>query len=683
MEKTSSISQITLERNPRGFVNGLYSMASEWLLILLLLIDAALSYLLTRFAHHCKLQIPCILCSRLDHIFADERIDFYTTLLCKNHKIGISALVYCHIHNKLVDAGGMCEECMMSLPLQNGSNSDKLGMDIEQYHNGLTSTVSSKTCTCCSKLCTVKPNLKLQPLPPIGRSIRTHPKPPLPHHPPRNIRLNHQDSLKRIRDRFSGPVNPQLGNKGDHFSHVGYTELKIASDTESEFPFSDDDDLNSVLREIIDDKNLIVLRHGKDQMQNGDTKSVEKNTELASDIGVSLLDQYLQKNENVSRDVKGWVSTIGYGLEDIKWEQSKGKNIVLVNGLNNDEKPTSKLEPFLHDNPSSSVPDPDEKSCGIGTCQMAAISDEKPTEVSKTIESTENVDHTSKVAEQTANPDPLHENDMTRDDISGSEYIEGSSVSEIEGESMVDTLKRQHEHDRKSMANLCKELEEERNASAEAANEAMSMITRLQEEKAALHMEALQYLRLMEEQAEYDMDALEKANELLAEKEKEMQDMEAELDIYRMDEDETESRNNKIEQNRINEKILEIKNSLLDFNAEKEYISHCLKELERKLHHIFCVNGKKQKDDEKVLIEENDDKKELVKNSSEALNSFQNEIADLNVRLEALEADRELLSHILYSLKNGHGLQFIEEVCRQLSELRRAVIDTKSLNSSS
>lgn len=111
--------------------------------------------------------------------------------------------------------------------------------------------------------------------------------------------------------------------------------------------------------------------------------------------------------------------------------------------------------------------------------------------------------------------------------------LDGSIVNEIEGESLVDRLKRQVEHDRKTMNALYKELEEERNASAVSANEAMAMITRLQEEKAALHMEALQYLRMMEEQAEYDMEALQKANDLLAEKEKEMQDLEAELDFFR------------------------------------------------------------------------------------------------------------------------------------------------------
>ncbi|CAI9102699.1 OLC1v1001009C3 [Oldenlandia corymbosa var. corymbosa] len=111
--------------------------------------------------------------------------------------------------------------------------------------------------------------------------------------------------------------------------------------------------------------------------------------------------------------------------------------------------------------------------------------------------------------------------------------LDGSIVSEIEGESEVDRLKRQVEHDKKLMNALYKELEEERNASAIAANQAMAMITRLQEEKAALQMEALQFIRMMEEQAEYDGEDLQKANDLLADKEREIQELEVELEAYK------------------------------------------------------------------------------------------------------------------------------------------------------
>ena len=52
----------------------------------------------------------------------------------------------------------------------------------------------------------------------------------------------------------------------------------------------------------------------------------------------------------------------------------------------------------------------------------------------------------------------------------------------------------------------------ERSASTIAANQTMAMITRLQEEKAAMQMEAPQYQRMMEEQSEYDQEALPSCN---------------------------------------------------------------------------------------------------------------------------------------------------------------------------
>ncbi|KAK8703168.1 hypothetical protein V6N13_021495 [Hibiscus sabdariffa] len=87
--------------------------------------------------------------------------------------------------------------------------------------------------------------------------------------------------------------------------------------------------------------------------------------------------------------------------------------------------------------------------------------------------------------------------------------------------------------DRKSLMALYMELDEERNASAVAAYNAMAMITRLQAEKAAVQMEALQYQRMMEEQAEYDQETLEEMTNLVAKREEELCELEAELEIYR------------------------------------------------------------------------------------------------------------------------------------------------------
>ncbi|KAK7411502.1 hypothetical protein VNO78_02936 [Psophocarpus tetragonolobus] len=100
-------------------------------------------------------------------------------------------------------------------------------------------------------------------------------------------------------------------------------------------------------------------------------------------------------------------------------------------------------------------------------------------------------------------------------------------------DAILNNLKRQVRLDRKSLMALYMELDEERSASAVAANNAMAMITRLQAEKAAVQMEALQYQRMMEEQAEYDEEALQASNDMLIKREEELKALEAELEIYR------------------------------------------------------------------------------------------------------------------------------------------------------
>ncbi|WOL12651.1 myosin-binding protein 2-like [Canna indica] len=118
---------------------------------------------------------------------------------------------------------------------------------------------------------------------------------------------------------------------------------------------------------------------------------------------------------------------------------------------------------------------------------------------------------------------------------SGTESLDGSVASESEGcdTFTVDQLKAALEAERKALSSLYAELEEERSSSAIAANQTMAMITRLQEEKAAMQMEALQYQRMMEEQSEYDQEALHLLNELMMKREKEKLELEKELEMYR------------------------------------------------------------------------------------------------------------------------------------------------------
>lgn len=123
-----------------------------------------------------------------------------------------------------------------------------------------------------------------------------------------------------------------------------------------------------------------------------------------------------------------------------------------------------------------------------------------------------------------------------RDFGSEEESVDGSVMSELEGDEgvvTIESLKSAIRAERKNLQALYAELEEERSASAEAANQAMAMINRLQEEKAAVQMEAFQYQRMMEEQSEYDQEALQLMNDLMVKREKEKQELEKELELYR------------------------------------------------------------------------------------------------------------------------------------------------------
>ncbi|CAN6572762.1 unnamed protein product [Malus baccata var. baccata] len=129
----------------------------------------------------------------------------------------------------------------------------------------------------------------------------------------------------------------------------------------------------------------------------------------------------------------------------------------------------------------------------------------------------------------------LHKKPDDKMESAVEEYLDGSAVRETEERDPFTTIGRLKEAltaERKSLSSLYAELEEERSASAIAANQTMAMITRLQEEKAAMQMEALQYQRMMEEQSEYDQDALQLLNDLMNKKEKEKQELERELEIY-------------------------------------------------------------------------------------------------------------------------------------------------------
>ncbi|KAI3460941.1 hypothetical protein Pfo_017604 [Paulownia fortunei] len=716
------------KRKNRGFMTLLSSAACEWFLIFLLFVDTALSYLLTKFAQYCELQTPCPFCSRLDHVFGKKKKGCYWSLVCSKHKEEISSLVYCSVHGKLADVHGMCEECLTPIARQNNSESDrllvgKLWVDVERsfFQNLMLNksiqlgSLGCRTCSCCNKTWSAKSKaerlLELNPVW-LGAS-KANVKPPLPH-VPGHSRFSRRDSLKRLRDKFIAPMTyqPTGGNSIHTLSDVGYTKLKVSSDSESEVPLSEDDDDGNT---GTSGNNYVKPDHdvefGRRDLPKTPVNNVasEKQTHQGSEMKdqPDLLDLNEPKNVNSSSSD----ALMDHGLRELSWAEyyHKPSPHLTTELISLDDVPqppdvgslgasaetsnfslphTSALSALsellsLHTVPSSSnTVTISKKPINIGgTCEKVNKSVTNYTEAAagtssddthssesncknltaSLSQSTENMElscghevepinasDSSRTEEdmksvsqvttfeegvlpKDTSPRPHDEHNEPRKDEDSSsqalplsaflkrndssyESLDGISVSDIEGESIVDRLRRQVEHDRSCMNSLYKELEEERNAAAIAANQAMAMITRLQEEKAALHMEALQYLRMMEEQAEYDMEALERANDLLAEKEKELQDLETELEFCRNNfpdesakEDirkETSVLENHVaahcescpvtyidsksaQVSKANGNCKPMSSSVSNFEDEKLYISQCLKKLEKKLRQAY------------------------------------------------------------------------------------------------
>ncbi|PAN47316.1 hypothetical protein PAHAL_9G251500 [Panicum hallii] len=308
------------------------------------------------------------------------------------------------------------------------------------------------------------------------------------------------------------------------------------------------------------------------------------------------------------------------------------------------------------------------------------------------------------------------------------EPSDGSLTDDIEGESSLENVKKQLELNKKSMAALYKELEEERSASAVAASQTMAMINRLQEEKAAMQMEALQYLRMMEQQADHDHEAIQNLHDLLTEREKELLDMDAELaNCRRLLESEPfngarldaiDTMNNTIGDRNLAFEFVNgldfVRSTMSRFEDEKAYILESLSRLEENLgistnrlasdeisqedllfedhtradgryrensqldEHMSGESTSDQQHGGHEIVEDNKDKCPCSPSHNDNMGGvagLKNEISLLNIRLMALEVDQEFLKQVLSSLQCGSdGLRCIQEITSHLAELRRVAI---------
>ncbi|KAI3960163.1 hypothetical protein MKW98_016887 [Papaver atlanticum] len=807
-----------LRVNPPGIKACLTSAVLEWFLIGLLYINALLSYVITKFARSFKLQTPCLLCSRLDHVVGDEKPGFYKDLICSTHQLEVSSLVFCHIHNKIADVHGLCESCLFSFATERKSNPEtfrllvgKLGTDLTDDETKVIHSSNERQCTCCtevfnSRLYTqgflqmksIEPDVgELND--PFPRSVRTN----------RSLSINGLKNKKRVttpksvnwsggRNRSFDPlttvgytevkITSDSETEAPFSDALGYTEVKLTSDSESEVPFSDEDQHHNYGNDLVSGEHGLEKEFvGKFVEPDSYTGNPEKSprnvpNDLVKEklihqdsieklIHQDSMPEHLILFPDVQLDVGKPLSSaidIGHGLEELNWHQEQKSNpSVLSEPLHDVPPPPDSCEAVVEVSEKTLVVKETSEGEEPYKLERALITEVGPelnqgelmnetsTKTTKLIDlsdayklalSNKGSQVSSSFAEQLTPKGSVKvtdelklllsqlsaargidlPNDMTSPRILGNAEelknseasseigmqilqrritlernesnlsLDGSIVSEIEGESVVDRLKRQVEYDRKSMNALYKELEEERNASAIAANQAMAMITRLQEEKATLHMEALQYLRMMEEQSEYDVEAIQKAHDLLARREKEMQDLEAELEIYKEKCESSfppnkdyEDINKQKTDSTHGEKDLKIsKECLIEFENERLYITQCMEKLEKKLQ-LFSNNGIQEEvlngeycenkthdtsDQEQIDGAVKGHKLDGVDSSNNKetdLVSVLNEVSELNERLKALEADRNFLEHTINSLRNGdEGVQFIQKIAHHLQEIR-------------
>ncbi|CAL9215507.1 unnamed protein product [Arabidopsis halleri] len=227
----------------------------------------------------------------------------------------------------------------------------------------------------------------------------------------------------------------------------------------------------------------------------------------------------------------------------------------------------------------------------------------------------------------------------------------GSESEVLDGDSILQHLNRQVRLDRKSLMDLYMELDEERSASAVAANNAMAMITRLQAEKAAVQMEALQYQRMMDEQAEYDQEALQSMNGFLVKREEEMKELEAEIEVYRL------------RYGLLREEGGEAEEFLDEETKPVSDLPVCSSNHEEDLEQMKDSAEDSKANNGVMIIDEE-------KESGSRKDVLVKEISEITERLNAIESKGELLQQISDVLDVSEGEAILLQISQNLHMLR-------------
>ncbi|XP_011071774.1 probable myosin-binding protein 5 isoform X1 [Sesamum indicum] len=240
-----------VEQKLGTFPHFLVYVVFEWVVIILLFIDGFLAFVSNEIARFFELRIPCLLCTRIDHVLVHRDSNFYyNESICEIHKKDISSLAYCNVHKKLSDIRCMCQGCLLSFATEKGSDFDKykslvgilhkdadyfveddrklLVKPLKKDDSEIASDEKSEMlrCSCCGEPLKSRSSTK------YSRSLSMSAPAPSP------------------RASLFGSRNEEGGNMD--LPSVRYTELKLVADNELELP-EDEDAANAETQAVRED----------------------------------------------------------------------------------------------------------------------------------------------------------------------------------------------------------------------------------------------------------------------------------------------------------------------------------------------------------------------------------------------------------------------------------------------
>uniref|UniRef100_A0A0D9Z2H1 GTD-binding domain-containing protein n=1 Tax=Oryza glumipatula TaxID=40148 RepID=A0A0D9Z2H1_9ORYZ len=699
---------------------------SECSLIIMLFVTAVVSFTATRFARIWSLRPPCILCSRLDRLLHGNTW-FSEDLICAAHKLEISQLEYCQSHNKLAHSDDLCERCLLSCAgLDETFKKTRHAHKLPELANGIVpddvSTVKERSIDMTS----------------VGHSSDEGSE-ELSYGGYSKLNVRHDSESE---NRISDDDEDEDGNSMIHKATQRSRDF-LFHDSQLQPMISDTNSLsmhpseNVVLAEpmntapvpvstaaktdnVATGTNLVSAAKSSEHIAQGSREISLSNVNVSGNnhdvqpkivpeqvcaelpkektflVGIEEIGDSVGISGSPDEEVaKGFVASANAGMSSVLDACINRKNSMKSASRRRSNLQSPRWSEIISAKDNSSRTNQEVKTF-LSQMSSARGFDGPWSEVAASPRITQIDD---KQYDATGSRQFLETN------YSNMEPFDVHATSEDEGDTSLEGLKQKVELGKKKMSILYKEFEAERSASAVAASEAMAMINRLQEEKASMHMEALQYLRMMEEQADHDQEAIERLNDLLTEREKEMLDLEAELDNYRrlhepfgckFDFTDGDMASGVLDSSDF------MRDTMFDFEDEKANILKSLSKLEETLgmsstdRHNFggtydslqnmSVLHPEHWSGEPVSSQQIDENQSVDSGSCSHLDdgrissmtSVKHEISLLNTRFTALETDQKFLKQILSSLKcSDDGVQCVQEITAHLRELRRIMTEQR------